>query len=299
MQTSRLMMNFATALAATAIFATAATGPAARAAASANGEVGWVLDYQPPEALHTLIRAGVAKPMALKLGTPLHANDLIRLDTSGKVIVGLADDTEQEVTGPGRWRVPSVKPTSAALQIMRTLLGMLDKQEQLAGSAATRNLQGCLQGAEAEPIRMPMLMASSQVTAGTQPLRLRWLGGCPPFVVSLESNGSVLKEAPPRSQNSLELADLTLTAGTYQLRIRDRDGPPRTFSFQAVDAAPRLPADLAAGTSTVRVLARALWLADAEQGAWRLESIKVLGPLLEQRQPAALRLADYVQLGGK
>jgi hypothetical protein len=265
-------------------------------AATGDSDVGWVIEYSPPEAVHTIIRTASNTSVRLKLGTAVYANDTVQMSTAGRVVIALADGTERQVDGPGNWRVPNSEAPSRIWQVLGSVLQLGEKQAQLAASAATRGNEECMPGKsfQPDPIRVPILRVRSHVTAGVQSLAIGWYGGCPPFDVSLESPTRVVARASSLTKRFQQFSDVDLVVGAYRVQIQDKAGVSVNHVLAVVAEGPPSPTEFTKNNATAGVLARALWLADVDGGAWRLESIKTLRPLLLQRQPVAIRMADYL-----
>jgi hypothetical protein len=57
---------------------------------------------------------------------------------------------------------------------------------------------------------------------------------------------------------------------------------------------PPPPPDLAGDPSALAVIARAIWLADQDEGAWRLDSFEMLRPAIRRGDPLAGRVGDVL-----
>jgi hypothetical protein len=280
------MVRFRVLVAAFAILCAVDARPAAP-----SQEVGMVVDYSPARSTHTIRRGTTTLPV--KLGTLVIADDVVVVDGGGRVIVQLNDGTQHDV-GPGEWRVPDAKPLGPVASLLRSLPRLLDVQAHIAASASTRGGETCDAKDPNAAIEAPILRDHSKVTAGKQNLALGWFGGCAPFGVELKKGDAAIGTVQGLPRRQHQFADLDLTPGLYQLRITDTAGHQRSYGIEVLAATPAPPADLDAADSATATIARALWLAELDGGAWRLESFKTLRPLMAQKERIAALIGDYL-----
>jgi len=262
------------------------------AASTPSVEVGMIVDYSPARAAHT-IRHTDGSTTPVKLGTLVVAGDVLLVDAGGRVFVQLNDGSQHDV-GPGEWRVPDSKPLGPIASLLRSLPRLLDVQANIAASASTRGGDSCDASDTNVSIEAPILRPHSKVVAGKQNLALGWFGGCPPFAVDLAKAEQTVGSAKELSRRQYQFVDLDLSPGAYRLRIADAAGHQRNYDIEAVTAAPAAPADLSSADSATADIARALWLADLDGGAWRLESFKTLRPLMAKKERLAALIGDYL-----
>lgn len=274
------------------VFLTAAADAADQPSApAATDEVGMIVDYSPARSTNTIRRGGTTLPV--KLGTLLMADDVIVVSGGGRVVVQLNDDTQHDV-GPGEWRVPAAKPLGPIASLLRSLPRLLDVQAHIAASASTRGGETCDAADTSAAIEAPILRDRSKVTAGKQNLALGWFGGCAPFGVDLKKGDTTIGTVQGLKRRQQQFVDLDLTVGLYELRIADAQGHERSYGIDVVATTPPPPADLEVTDSATATIARALWLAELDAGAWRLESFKTLRPLMTQKERIATLIADYL-----
>ena len=259
--------------------------------AAPTHEVGMIVDYSPARSTHTIRRGDTTLPV--KLGTLLMAGDLIVVGGGGRVVVQLNDDTQHDV-GPGEWRVPDAKPLGPIASLLRSLPRLLDVQARIAASASTRGGETCDATDASTVIEAPILREHSKITAGKQNLALGWFGGCAPFSVDFKKGATTIGSAQGLARRQQQFTDLDLTPGLYQLRIADAHGHERSYGIEVVTTVPPPPADLDATDSATATIARALWLAELDDGSWRLESYKTLRPLMAQKERIAALIGDYL-----
>ena len=259
--------------------------------AAGGAEVGLVADYAPARNSHTIARAdGTTQPVML--GTLVMAGDTVKVAGSGHVFVQLNDGTQRDV-GPGEWVVPDVKPLGAVAQLLRSLPRLLDVQARIAASASTRGGEDC-EGAKPTPIDAPILRAHSKLTAGKQSIALGWFGGCEPYAVTMKKGEATVASAKDLKRRQQQFADLELVPGSYTIDIVDSRGQNAAYGLDVVATSPEPPADLSGADTATASIARALWLAELDGGAWRLESFKTLRPLIAQKEKLASLIADYL-----
>ena len=270
-------------------------GAAVAADAPDTREVGMVVDYSPARSSQTIKRGAATLPV--KLGTLVQAGDIVQVSPGGRVFVQLNDGTQHDV-GPGEWQVPEAKPLGPVASLLRALPRLLDVQARIASSASTRGVETCDAAApNVAPnvtIEAPILRSDSKVTAGKQNLALGWFGGCEPFAVSITKGTVAVASAKNLKRRQQQFVDLDLTPGRYQLRIDDSAGHSKVYGIDVVEKTPQPPADLESADSATAAIARALWLAELDNGAWRLESFKTLRPLMAQKERIAALIGDYL-----
>jgi hypothetical protein len=264
---------------------------AAAAADAPTHEVGMVVDYSPARSTQSIKRGTTALPV--KLGTLVMAGDVVQVSAGGRVFVQLNDGTQHDV-GPGEWQVPDSKPLGPVASLLRSLPRLLDVQAHIASSASTRGGETCDPNEPNASIEAPILRENSKVTAGKQSLALGWFGGCAPFAVDLTKGTVSVASAKDLKRRQQQFADLDLAPGRYQLRIEDAAGHRKAYGIDVVEKTPPPPADLESADSATAAIARALWLAELDDGAWRLESFKTLRPLMAQKERIAALIGDYL-----
>lgn len=268
-----------------------ANGAAVASEAPDARAVGMVVDYSPARSSQTIKRGAATLPV--KLGTLVQAGDVVQVSPGGRVFVQLNDGTQHDV-GPGEWQVPEAKPLGPVASLLRALPRLLDVQARIASSASTRGVENCDAAAPNAAIEAPILRSDSKVTAGKQNLALGWFGGCEPFVVSITKGTVAVASAKDLKRRQQQFVDLDLTPGRYQLRIEDSAGHSKVYGIDVVEKTPPPPADLESADSATAAIARALWLAELDNGAWRLESFKTLRPLMAQKERIAALIGDYL-----
>lgn len=279
-----------------AVLCVAALGGAGFGRAAESAEAGLVVDTAVPAgASAQLVRQGAE--LALRLGTIVRQDDVLRVRGTGSVTVQLVDGTEKKVDGPADWTVPAAARPGLLARVLHGLEGLLDRHATTAANAATRGAEECLSKHESTPFVVPVLKDGARVVAGTQPIAFGWAGGCPPFRVVLASAGGEIAHADGVAERTHEFAALALPAGAYRFTITDHYGFTATRSFEAVARGPVPARDLPAGDAPAARLGRALWLAGLDGGTWRLEAVKTLRPLVERGLGAAVALRDALLAG--
>jgi len=248
--------------------------------------VGVVLDYKPTTARISISRNGQKNPIAARVGAVVQAGDRIDVPAAGSIELLLSDDAVHPYAGPGTFVVPATRPINFVGRLLRGFEAAFHGPNFSASADAVTRGGDCGPYDRPEPIRVPILRTGAKVTAGARDLRLAWAGGCPPFEVSVHRGEEELGSRTGLASRQARLGGLKLIAGEHTVRIAD--GRHHTFGFPllVVERGPAVPAELR-GDTRLGVMARALWLADQENGAWRVDSLETLRPLIRDHNPLA------------
>ncbi|OQW91648.1 MAG: hypothetical protein BWK79_16405 [Beggiatoa sp. IS2] len=128
-----------------------------------------------------------------------------------------------------------------------------------------------------------------KLSAGERKLFIAWQFGKPPFTVTLKGNEQE-QIYPNLSQRHLQ-EQMTLTAGTYHLVIKDAKRQTAKYQFTVVDTQPRPPSSHKLSNlsdETMRLLVQTLCLAVQDNGVWRFEAVQQMGQLPENDVPAQI-----------
>jgi hypothetical protein len=275
----------------------AATAFGAEPIANPATELAWVLDYSPPEAKATVTRASARDAasqgavLELKLGMRLNAGDVLRAGNNERIVLGLADGSEVQLDGPGEWPVPATRPSPTFLRIMQSVFGLSNEQGLVAASATTRDV-----ACQTDPSKVvaPFLPRNQKVPAGRHSFAVGWSGGCPPFEFGVSESGRSVYKAPPTKTRIHFLEGVDLPPGIYTLHLRDGRGREDSVTLIAAGISPNPPGELAVSSTTMATVAQAHWLARHDGGAWKLEGLRVMRPLLDTNNRIALMLADGI-----
>lgn len=276
-----------------------AIAPAAGGAASAGDTgVGVVAEYRPAAGRFTFSRQPGAQVVPVQIGSVVLAGDRVSLPAGASVTVRLANGETASFKGPGTFAIPDAPPLGKLASIFRSMSSLIDDDYRLAGTAASRGGENCGQeGSEVKPIEVPILVTGARVVGGERDLPLAWRGGCPPFVVSVLSGQDRLVHRESIEGWQVRLDDVPLSVGEYVVAITDAAGKRFQAPLTAMARGPELPPDLAADTSSLGVIAQAVWLAGEDGGRWRLESFERLRPLIRAGDPLAGAIGDSVLWG--
>ena len=267
-------------------------------AAWSGTPVGVVADYSPVSAHYQVRRQPSDKPIPVRIGAVVEADDEIDLASGGSVTLYLQDGTQKRMAGPGAFRVPAVSELGGAARILRSLVGAFDVDHRTASSAISRGVGPCPASAGDAPISIPILQGEPRFRRGVRDIRLAWTGGCPPYNIGLQGAGIAQLGLGDLVRGQIRFDKLALTSGNLSIEIADATGKRASFVVGIVDEVPQPPADLAADSSGLGAIAQALWLADQDGGAWRLESIDRLSTLTQHNDPLAGKIADVLLLRG-
>jgi hypothetical protein len=246
----------------------------------AAAEVGVITDYSPPGAMLYLERTGVKQPV--RIATVVQSGDKIELPASSSVTVELSDSRRMSSSGPGTWEVPAAPALGSLATYFHRLTLIMEPDYRLSASAITRGLALC----NGEPI-VALALTGALVKAGQRGLSLAWKGGCPPYRIELKSDHDSLGIESGLVSPQVRFESITLDPGPYSVAITDRTGASLVMPLTARRDGPACPEALARDTSHIGTVARALWLADVDAGAWRIDSVELLLPLRRQHDPLA------------
>jgi hypothetical protein len=266
-------------------------------AAGDAAAAGVVVDYAPIGKPFSILRYGAAAPIPAAIGVAVRAGDRIELPANGSVVLLLADDRTYPMSGPGVFTVPEARAPGAVRRLLQAFAGVLADAELARGADAVTRGGGCERGEVPAPITVPILRTGARVEAGVRDLPLAWAGGCPPFRLSVHRGESEVGSRTGLSSQG-RLDALPLTPGAYVVEIAGANGSVGRFALEAVEKRPTFPDDLSVIDGRLGVIARALWLADVDGGAWRLDSFELLRPLVRGQDRLAGSIGDALLFTG-
>jgi hypothetical protein len=294
MHRPRVAPGLATCLAATALL------PALTRVvlAAENEPVGVVAEYRPAAARFTFVRPPRGESVPVMIGTVVVAGDRVTLPAGTTLVVQLANGERRELTGPKTHTIPDSGPLGKLTAIFAAISGVFDDEFRHEGLAASRGGEPCAAEGEAVPaIEVPILVPGARIVAGERDLPLAWRGGCAPFVVAVLAGGQTLVHRESIEGRQVRLDDVPLPPGRYSVVITDAQDRRFEGALEATGAGPALPADVGRDTSPLGVVAQALWLAEHQDGRWRLESFERLRPLIRAGDQLAGTIGDGVLWG--
>lgn len=308
----------------TVVFPLIACAALAAPAASASESLAYVYDYNGPASAYVIERDGRNVPLTPLL--PLNPGDRVSVKPAGGApgsttknyialtiarhpvtlyaasapyCVGAPDGDCSKRAGP-----IAAATGGNALENMLTYLGSIlvgphdDKYADQTESMVSRGSHG------APPIEIPLLSRKGQrLVAGTRQLALEWLGGTPPFDVSVYRNGVTRALATGRvGARAIALPGVTFETGTYRVEIVDAEQQSGVAEFAVVpaDAVPKPSRDdetaLAdpALSADLRTTLEAALLT-RQDANWSFEAYQRVAPLAATCPPAELlryRIAD-------
>nr|WP_294503666.1 CHASE2 domain-containing protein [uncultured Rhodopila sp.] len=117
-----------------------------------------------------------------------------------------------------------------------------------------------------------------RLTAGTRGVTLAWSAGTPPFVATLTGeSGSFQKLTPDADGARRASAPMTLAPGRYEFEVTDMIGSKSSAVFEAVDGGPDIDETaFATDPDDVRLVMKAVRIAQVDGGRWRLEAFQRL-----------------------
>jgi hypothetical protein len=251
-------------------------------------DVGVIVDYSPPGAMLYVEHSGVKQPV--RIASVVQAGDKIELPANSSVTVELADSRRMSSSGPGTWEVPAAPSLGSIASYFHRIALIMDPDYRMTASAITRDVKLCKE----EPIFVPVLPEGAQVKAGQRGLSLAWTGGCPPYRLELKSDHGTLGVESGLASREFRFEHVTLNPGLYSVSIRDGAGVSANIPFTARVNGPAWPDALAANTTHIGTVARALWLAEVDQGIWRSDSVEMLMPLRNQHDALAEAVSERI-----
>jgi hypothetical protein len=277
----------------------------AAVAARAAEVVGIVEDIKGSSGDYALVR-GDAK-LQLRICEEIQNGDKIVLPQDGEVRVRMTTDesivlTERQSGQPIKERGAPASRTSNLLANLAEVItpwhDFVEFNLAVEGPAPKSPAR--------EPLELPLIPkkgAAVAVGAGERSFALAWLGGTPPFKVSIVTapgGQAVLKRVGVTSR-ALPLHPLALAASSYTLRLEDAAGHTIERKIEAVpnDKVPQPPLDpgLDGLSHSWGVTARAAWMAQQDKGQWLLEAFLEAAPMSEEFEPAHV-LIDLLAKGG-
>lgn len=265
--------------------------------AQAEESIGVVAEYRPVTGRFMLVR-GPRDSVAVKLGTVVHAGDVVTLPAGASIMVQRPRTEPLRLNGPGRQVVPTSPRMGALASFFRALPNLFDDSYRQSRMAAGRGHTQCPgAGTPAAAIEFPMVTPGARIAAGPRDLPLAWRGGCPPYSVSLLAGNDTLAQRSAIAAPQVRLDGLTLRPGPVELVIRDAAGQHHVGTLEVMATLPTSPVELAADTSAFGTVAYAAWLAELDGGRWQFDAFERLRPLIRAGDELASALGDAILWG--
>lgn len=294
----KLISRISAALLLAAACLAAVSGAALAALAADSAGVGVVAGYKPSAGRYTFARPPGNEPVAVRIGTVVVPGDRVKLPAGASIVIQLGSGDVQTFSGAGEFTVPKAPSLGRLAKILGSLGEVFDAEYRLAGVAASRGGEKCAaDGATIGAIEVPILMPGARIAAGERDLPLAWRGGCPPFAIAVLASNKTAIHQEKIDGRQVRLDDLPLKAGNYSVQISDAGGRRFASTLEVFAAMPVVPADIAADSSSLGVIAQAVWLSEQDGGLWRLESFERLRPLIRAGDPLAGTLGDGLLWG--
>ena len=267
-------------------------------AADEESAVGIVAEYRPAAARFSFARPPGGETVPVMIGTVVMPGDRVTLPAGATLVVRLASGQTRELKGPETHTIPDWGPIGRLTSFFATISGVFDDEFRHEALAASRSGEQCAaEGAVVPALDVPILVSGARIVAGDRDLPLAWRGGCAPFVVTVLAGGQRLVHRESIEGRQVRLDDVPLAPGRYSVVIMDATGRRFEGALEATGEGPALPPEVAADTSSLGVVAQAVWLAEHERGRWRLESFERLRPLIRSGDPLAGSIGDGVLWG--
>jgi len=260
-------------------------------------DVGVVAEYRPATGRFFFRRGGGRDSVPVRIGAVVQAGDQIALPSGASVTIQLA--AGRTIVLPSGTSVvpeaPSLEKRVAA--IYRSLSAVFDADFRQSRTAASRGSASCAPGEPPAPIEVPILVSGAKVAVGMRDLPVVWSGGCAPFIVLLMKGSDTVAVQRAIDARQTRLDHVHLVAGRYMLRVTDGTGLQFEGILEGVSSAPAAPEEILHDTTTLGMIAQAVWLSDIEGGRWRFDSFERLRPLVRQRNELAGVIADGILWG--
>jgi hypothetical protein len=273
----------------------AAGAAAIPATADAQGVVsGYVSEIGGASGDCLIVRGSETIPV--QYWTEIRVGDQVSVRGPGFVAIAVGDDASPLLVT--RQNSPL---RIAALARRGMLLQGLDWARQaLTDWSDSEVVEAKTRGVEnAGQLDLPLLAGSTpaRIVAGERRFSLAWVGGTPPFRVTLigPSGASVLDLAAAEERRVS--ATLRLAEGDYEAQVTDRAGLKVIGAFEATATAPGVDtSDLATLPPGMARLLAAARLSELEDGAWRLEAFLRLAEATRNDRVARM-MADRLSRG--
>ncbi|PKN50489.1 MAG: hypothetical protein CVU58_00570 [Deltaproteobacteria bacterium HGW-Deltaproteobacteria-16] len=133
-----------------------------------------------------------------------------------------------------------------------------------------------------------------RMAAGERALHFRWVGGTPPYSLTIEHDGVKVSKVENVGVGSVSLPRRNWQPGKYQLSLEDAGTPQKVLeeselTFVKPADIPPMPKDIVEGESRedMRQLLYADWLSKQGKGKWIMEAIQRVVPLAMEGNLAA------------
>jgi hypothetical protein len=280
--------------------------PCTSATAAANDAVviGVVEEFKGLSRDYRLNRGGPDLP--LRICDQVQAGDRIsKMPRNGSVKIRLTTDeivevAERQLNQPIEPR--GMQPTFRS-NLLASLASLLTPwHDSQAYNFAIRDIGD--QPSASQPLQIPLIPpAGASVASGRRPFSVIWLGGTPPFKLSLTAAaaGPSIFESDRMMGRELPKKVLTLSIGAYTVRLSDAAGqeierPLDVVPEEVIPLPPEEPAPTNVPSAWL-VTARAGWLAQQGQGRWLLEAFLEATPMRSSFEPAGT-LVSLLANGG-
>jgi hypothetical protein len=161
-------------------------------------------------------------------------------------------------------------------------------------SAGTRGVTGT-----SGKVALLLLSNSGRLLESQRALHLSWLGGKPPYTVTItcEKSSEVLTLTAKQPWLQTTMAT-NWTPGKYKVTIKDANGQSVSHSFTVVTDSIAYPKELQTVqlTPEVRITLQSTWLAAHEGGKWSFEAYQQVAGIADKYYPARL-LRNALEVG--
>lgn len=261
---------------------------------AAENPVAVVARYLPPKAEPVVTRTGGEEVVA-GLGTPLYVGDTVTLADGGSLDIAYADGARESLAGPTEFTVPEKEEMGLAARVYDRLQNMLGRKYRQGSNLATRNPGHC--GSSTPPLDAPVLSPTTFLLRGHENVALAWTGGCAPYTLEVSGPLDTPLQMTDLKRPLTRLDAQQLATGRYSLTIKDSRKREVAVELIVIDTLPDGPVASSGIDSELDAVAYTAWLANYDNGNWRLESFQQLRPWIRKGGAMAGTYGDLVMWG--
>lgn len=273
---------------------------------AAEEPVAFILRVSPGNALEKKLivveRQGVQVDFSKDMTTLYNGDRIFVRTPEASLALYVNNQQEQNITAQQTGKngyVLQTKPNS----ILRNILALLDPTYS---SIAVKTITASAARGKVD-LNMPAdaIKPSPKMAAGERVLHFRWLGGEPPYHLTILQHDQVVTEVEVAEACAVSLPKRDWLPGEYQLVLRHSVGLPGgqpqdywqedRLTFVAPADVPPMPKEIAEAElrEDMRQLLYAGWLSRQDEGDWIMEAIQHVAPFAEQNLTAANWLRQW------
>lgn len=253
--------------------------------ARAAEKVAAIIDYHMQYTMVTRAK----EPVTMTIGSPLNKGDLVMLSKEGFLKLHTGDGCKILTISKEELRTSDDGGTCEVLEVVSPYKIEFEASDSFFGAGGRRLRQiadwwdprqrrrQSLYSRDSEAPEIPALgkATGSTVLAGDRTLRIRWLGGQPPFRVRITGPDGAVFDGRPASDERVLMIPAVITAGTdYGVEL-STDNPPRKAHY-TFHGATDFGGDVTDAGDDYARADRLMKLVSKTRGAWALEAVQQL-----------------------